>query len=176
MIEVASASPARVAECAAIPIAFEVAAVLSARANPDGSFVLTEHAVDHPYVKDYDSVDERPQEWAARFYTSQWALLLARVDGRAVGAATVAVARPGLEMLEGRTDLAVLWGIRVAPAFQGRGIGRVLFEAAEEWASAQGCRELKVETQNVNVAACRFYSALGCQLRSVREGAYPQCP
>jgi hypothetical protein len=41
---------------------------------------------------------------------------------------------------------------------------------------AQGCRELKVETQNVNVAACRFYAALGCELRFAREEAYPECP
>ena len=38
------------------------------------------------------------------------------------------------------------------------------------------CRELKVETQNINVRACRFYARLGCELRVVRAGAYPQFP
>jgi GNAT superfamily N-acetyltransferase len=72
--------------------------------------------------------------------------------------------------------LAVLWDIRVAPAFRGRGVGRALFEAVETWVGARGCAELKVETQNINVAACRFYAALGCQLRTVRTDAYPLCP
>jgi ribosomal protein S18 acetylase RimI-like enzyme len=79
-------------------------------------------------------------------------------------------------MLEDRSDLAVLWDIRVAPAFRGRGVGRALFEAAETRALTRGCRELKVETQNINVPACRFYAALGCQLRVVRDNVYPQCP
>ena len=72
--------------------------------------------------------------------------------------------------------MALLWDIRVAPALRGRGIGRSLFAAAEAVAVAHGCQELKVETQNVNVAACRFYAAMGCELRVVRENAYPECP
>jgi GNAT superfamily N-acetyltransferase len=39
---------------------------------------------------------------------------------------------------------------------RGLGIGAALFRAAERWAVARGARWLKVETQNVNVAACRF--------------------
>jgi GNAT superfamily N-acetyltransferase len=88
----------------------------------------------------------------------------------------VAVGTAALDLLEGRSDLAVLWDIRVMPAVRGHGFGRGLFEAAEAWARARGCRELKVETQNVNVPACRFYAALGCELRLVQEDAYPQCP
>jgi GNAT superfamily N-acetyltransferase len=79
-------------------------------------------------------------------------------------------------MFEGRGDLALLWDIRVAPGHRGRGVGRALFEATEAWALTRGCRELKVETQNINTPACRFYAALGCQLRVVRENAYPECP
>ena len=175
-IEMAGVSSQLIADYAAIPIAFDVRSVLSAKESSSGSFLLTEYAVDDPYVKDYDAGSERPREWATRFDTSQWALFLARVEGRGVGGATVAFRTSGLDMLEGRTDLAVLWDIRVVPPFRGRGVGRGLFDAAEAWAIAQGCRELKVETQNVNVAACRFYAALGCQLRIVREEAYPPCP
>ena len=79
-------------------------------------------------------------------------------------------------MLEGRDDLAVLWDIRVAPPFRRTGVGRHLFDAVETWARPQGCRELKIETQDVNVAACRFYAAMGCELRVVRPGAYPEHP
>jgi GNAT superfamily N-acetyltransferase len=58
-------------------------------------------------------------------------------------------------MLEGRRDLAVLWDIRVSPDFRGQGLGSGLLRAAEAWAISKGCLELKVETQNTNVRACR---------------------
>lgn len=161
---------------AAIPIAFTVTASLSAQRRGDGSFDLSEHAVHPHYIKDYDAVGARPRDWPAQFDTSQWLMLLAHHDGAIAGGATVAFGGSGLDMLEGRGDLAVLWDIRVGPPFQGRGVGRALFEAAEAWARTRGCIELKVETQNINVPACRFYRALGCQLRIVRTNAYPECP
>ena len=175
-IETAGVSGALLEEYASIPIVFEVRSLFAATETADRSFVLTEHAVGSPYIKDYDAATEGPRDWSARFDTSQWALFLARVDGRGVGGATVALRTPGLDMGESRTDLAVLWDIRVLPPFRGQGIGRRLFGAATAWAMAQGCRELKVETQNINVAACRFYAAMGCRLRSVQEEAYDQLP
>ena len=35
---------------------------------------------------------------------------------------------------------------------------------------------LKVETQHVNVAACRFYGRRGCTLGAVHRDAYPSLP
>jgi GNAT superfamily N-acetyltransferase len=175
-IETAGVASQLLVEYAAVPIAFEVTSVLSAQLHMDRPFVLTERRLDSPYNKDYDVVGHRPLDWAARFDTSPWGLFLARAEGQVLGGATVALGTTGLDMLEGRSDLAVLWDIRVAPAFRGRGVGRALFEAAEAWTFRRGCREFKVETQNVNVPACRFYAALGCQLRVVREDAYPECP
>jgi len=55
----------------------------------------------------------------------------------------------------------VLWDIRVSAAERGTGIGSALFRAAEDWARARGCGWLKIETQNVNAAACRFYQKMG---------------
>lgn len=148
---------------------------LSAQPGSDGSFVLAEHWVHPHYTKDYDAISERPHDWAVRFDTSQWLMLVSHIEGAVAGGATVAHGGSGLDMLEGRSDLAVLWDIRVTPLFRGRGVGRALFTKAEAWAGARGCVELKVETQNINVAACRFYAALGCQLRTVRTEAYPLC-
>lgn len=175
-IETAAIPSPLLAEYAAVPIAFEVRSVLSAETGIGGSFTLTEHRLDRPYVKDYDAIGDGPLDWAARFDTSPWVQFLARAEGRGVGGATVAFGTRGLDMLEDRSDLAVLWDIRVAPDFRGRGVGRALFDAAGTWMLTRGCRELKVETQNINVPACRFYASLGCQLRVVREHAYPQCP
>jgi GNAT superfamily N-acetyltransferase len=175
-IETARVPSPLLVEYAAIPIAFEVTSVLSARDVADQRFVLTESYFESPYVKNYDALGDGPLQWARRFDTSQWALLLARAEGRSLGGATVAFGSSQLDMLEGRSDLAVLWDIRVAPDARRQGVGRALFEAAERWALTRGCRELKVETQNVNVPACRFYAALECQLRVVRAEAYPPCP
>lgn len=72
------------------------------------------------------------------------------------GRATIAFNTPGLRLLEGRRDLSVLWDIRVAPDARGKGIGSALFERVEVWAKANGCCQLKVETQNINVRACDF--------------------
>jgi GNAT superfamily N-acetyltransferase len=57
-----------------------------------------------------------------------------------------------------------------------RGIGSVLFRAAGDWAGARGCRWLKIETQNINLPACRFYQKMGCTLGAIDRFAYPGQP
>jgi GNAT superfamily N-acetyltransferase len=79
-------------------------------------------------------------------------------------------------MLENRSDLAVLWDLRVQPEQRRKGIGRRLFQQAAEWARVQGCTQLKIETQNVNVPACRFYARQGCHLGAVLRYGYSGCP
>jgi GNAT superfamily N-acetyltransferase len=176
-IEASGVPSSSLIEYARIPIVFEVNAVLDVDERPDGSgFVLAERRVQMSYLKDYDALAETPVEWARRFDTSKWALMIARIDDQCVGGVTVAYDTSGLDMLEGRSDLAVLWDIRVAPARRRHGIGASLFEAAEAWAVTRGCRHLKVETQNINLAACRFYERQGCVLRAARPGVHPECP
>jgi hypothetical protein len=41
---------------------------------------------------------------------------------------------------------------------------------------ARECRQLKVETQNINVPACRFYARQGCVLGVIDRFAYPTLP
>jgi ribosomal protein S18 acetylase RimI-like enzyme len=82
----------------------------------------------------------------------------------------------GLDMLEGRTDMTVLWDIRVDPDLRRSGLGCSLFLAAEAWARSRGCRRLKLETQNINVPACRFYAGQGFVLGSIRRFAYAEFP
>ena len=178
-IEVSEEPFAALEDYASVPIAFEVGSVLDVADAGDGrgGFVLTERTLAVPYVKDYDaSGAESPLRWPERFDVSNWGLFAARAEGRRVGGAAVAFDTAGVEMLEGRRDLAVLWDIRVAPEARGRGVGRALFRAAEMWARARGCLRLKIETQNVNVAACRFYARQGCVLTTIDRNAYPELP
>jgi GNAT superfamily N-acetyltransferase len=168
----------RLAEHGCIPIAFEVRSVLDLAVEDSGlgGFLLRERALASPYVKDYDSLGESPGDWPQRFDTTSWALHSAWIDGRRAGGIVVAVRTEGLDMLERRADLAAIWDIRVAPDLRGRGLGSRLFGAAEAWARTQGCTQLKVETQNVNVPACRFYARRGCTLGGIHRFAYPLLP
>lgn len=170
---------AALAEHGRIPIAFRVDRVLDveARAPGLGGFDFRELPLDVPYMKDYDAAaDGGPARWAERFDVSKWGLVAARIEGARAGGVVIAWDTPGVDMLRGRRDLAVLWDLRVAPRFRRRGVGAALFRAAEAWAAARGCRRLEVETQDVNVPACRFYAREGCVLASVTPHAYPDLP
>jgi len=177
-ITVAEAPIAAIDTLLSVPIAFMVDRVYDVAGRDDsGGFVLTERWIDSPYVKDYDALSgEGPGQWSRRFDLSNWGLLQARANGVLLGGAVIAFDTPDVTMLEGRTDLAVLWDIRVLSQCRRQGIGSALFAAAETWASSRRCRQLKVETQNINVPACSFYARHGCVLGAAHRCAYPELP
>ena len=166
-------------EYAAVPIAFVVDRILQVTVADGGlgGLSLTETAVTDPYVKDYDALEgAAPTLWPERFDTSTWGLICGRRDGSMVAGAMIAFNSPGVRMLGGRDDIAVLWDIRVLPGERKAGVGSALFHAAADWAVNRGCRWLKIETQNVNAAACRFYQKMGCTLGAIDRFAYPELP
>jgi GNAT superfamily N-acetyltransferase len=172
------------AQYAAVPISFKVESVLrvDALANGLGGLALVEEQVALPYVKDYDGYDgcdggdSGPLQWPQQFDVHNWGLFLALDSGQPVGGAAVATDTPDVNMLERRQDLAVLWDIRVHPDMRGRGIGSRLFRHAVDWARQKGCKQFKVETQNINVPACRFYAKQGCELGAIHRYGYASCP
>ena len=175
-IEINAAPIASVAELRMVPITFTVDRVCDVEASAEG-YLLRERAVETPYVKDYDGIpEERPDQWARHFDISNWGYIRAQSNPHLVGGAVVAFNTAGVTMLEGRRDLGVLWDIRVSPDVRGQGVGSGLLRAAEAWAISRGCRVLKVETQNVNLPACRFYQSQGFTLRTVNRSAYPAFP
>jgi len=178
-IEISEEPTTSLGDYARVSIAFEVKDVLDLEVPESGfgGLVLSERRLEVGYVKDYDAIDGGgPAHWAKRFDLSKWGLLAARVAGRRVGGAVVALDTAAIYMLEGRSDLAVLWDIRVSAEARGKGIGSELFRAAEAWAAARGCQLLKIETQNINVPACRFYARHGCVLGAIHRFAYPELP
>ena len=52
------------------------------------------------------------------------------------------------------------------------GAGRMLIDRAEVWARSRGLPGIMLETQNVNVAACRFYAGCGFELGGVDQRLY----
>jgi GNAT superfamily N-acetyltransferase len=164
------------AEHGTISIAFVVDRVLDVTLVDGGlgGLRLVERTVEVPWTKDYDAIEgEGPTRWATRWDVSGWGLVAAHEGDSRVGGAVIAFDTPKVDMLRGRRDLAVLWDLRVAIDLRSRGIGALLFGAAEGWARARGCQRLEVETQNINVAACRFYQRMGCGLARVDRFAYP---
>ena len=129
------------------------------------------------FLKDYDQDENaRPTSWSRQFDIQNWGCIRARVKDRIIGGAVLAYRTPGLNMLEGRQDMAILWDIRVAEAERGQGVGTALFLAAEQWAREKNCKTLKIETQDVNPSACFFYQGRGCELHGLNRGVYKNYP
>lgn len=173
-VEIVATSAAQLPRYAAVTAAFEVSAVLDV-AHARRQFTLTERQLATPWVKDYDAIHANaPRNWTDRFRLEEWGLFAAQFGGNWIGGVAVA---PDATLAPhfGLGD-AVLWDLRVAPSHRGRGIGRALFAAAEQWARSRARSAIVAETQNVNVAACRLYERCGCTLEHVHWRAYADFP
>jgi ribosomal protein S18 acetylase RimI-like enzyme len=170
---------ARLSEYARVPIAFEVREAFDDRAVAAllAGTPAVATAVPAPYVKDYDSYpDNRPTDWARQFDVSRWTILAAFSRAGRIGGAVVVREAPELDLLQDCPGCALLWDLRVAPEARRQGVGAALLRAAEAEAVHRGARALRVETQQVNVPACRFYGCHGYRLERAVRGAYRELP
>jgi len=137
-----------------------------------GGFTLVETPVE-PYVKDFCTGDDGSVTgWEKRFDIFNWAFFMAFDGNRPVGAATVVSRTKEINGCEGRDDLAVLWDIRVEDTYQRQGVGQMLFDLAVKWSREQNLSQMKIECQNNNVPAVKFYHKQGAVLSTVDEYAY----
>ncbi len=161
-----------------VPVSFQVESVFRVEINGNGlsGIGLCEEKVIRPYVKDYDALSgEGPMRWLKRFGMSNWGIFVAFKEEKHVGGAIVA---PGAYVGDLDKRFAQVFNIRVHPEARRRGIGTRLILQAADWARQYGCKYLKIETQNINVPACRFYAKLGCKLGNIDVHAYasqPEC-
>jgi ribosomal protein S18 acetylase RimI-like enzyme len=173
IMHIQTISPAKLDVYAAIPMTVEVKSIF--RVEPVhaglGGLQFFEEGVT-PYIKDYDGYGETPRDWPQQFDVSNWGFFLANKGEQITGGAAVAFNTNGVNMLEGRSDLSVLWDIRVHPDFRSMGIGKALFWYAAEWSRQHGCRQMKIETQSVNIPACRFYASQGAVLGGINCYGY----
>lgn len=65
-----------------------------------------------------------------------------------------------------------IWEFHVRPDFQGQGIGRRLMDHLAEMGRTAGLRTMRVETQNTNVPAVRFYRRAGFRLEGIDVSFY----
>ena len=172
-------SSSRLVEYAQLSIGFTVAeifdeAALTALRDDAAARAV---AVSTFYWKDYDSYPGgHPTEWPHRFDLSRWTILAAYDGARRVGGAIVIAGDPQIDLLRDCPDCAIVWDLRVAPDARRQGVGSALLEAVERRARERGARSLRVETQDVNVPACRLYHRHGFHLERIAPGAYPELP
>jgi GNAT superfamily N-acetyltransferase len=164
---------------AKISIAYDVSEVIRLDPSPaltEGSELRTQ-SVALPFRKDYDAIPGNdPLSWPARFDPSRLILLAAFIDGVRVGGAAVLTETSLMDHGDSPADVATLLDLRVDPAFRGRRVASVLLSEAERVAWGRGARLLEVETQDINVPACRLYARRGFRLCAVNRDAYPSLP
>lgn len=127
-------------------------------------------------TKDFDTKNDNPSHLIEKFGVSHWKVISAFDGSQRVGGCILAYDTQGIHMLEGKKDLGLLWDIRVAPDYRGQGIGRQLFEACKALAQDLSCRRLKIESQNNNPKACKFYADQGAHLSSINKHIYKDYP
>jgi GNAT superfamily N-acetyltransferase len=99
----------------------------------------------------------------------RYALIDGRSDGRLIVALDINATVVGwihvqaLSMLEA-DQRAEIWGLVVADTVRGAGVGRLLVEAAEEWALKRGLDMMGVRSNILRVEAHAFYEHLGYEV------------
>lgn len=135
-----------------------------------GGILLKEVKVDE-YIKDL-GVYEKPLEWEEQFNISNWGFFIAYDNDKPIGGAALVYNTEGVNLLRNRKDIVVLWDIRIAPEYKARGIGSEIFSHIIDWSKDRNCKQIKIETQNNNVPACKFYAKQGAKLAQIDEYAY----
>ena len=126
--------------------------------------------------KDYDSKYDNPSLLIDKFNLSNWCIVSAFDRERRIGGAIIVYDTDGINMLEGKDDLSVIWDIRIDKEYRGKGIGSKIIDRCVEWAKSKECTRVKIETQNNNVGACEFYVSQGAKLSNFNRYYYKEHP
>lgn len=113
-----------------------------------------------PYTKTYNAIgDEEREEWADK----EIAFFVAMLDATPIGRLSVTPNWNGYGMLD---------HFGVDKAHRSGGTGQALLADARAWAQDTGLPGLALETQNNNLAACRFYERQGFELGGIDHFFY----
>lgn len=171
-INIKEVTKRQLVEYAQIPMLLEVTSKyeLNEINHGLGGIIFNEIKVEG-YMKDL-SLYEKPLEWEKEFDLSNWGFFIAYDNDVPIGGATLVYNTKEINLLSNRSDLSVLWDIRVAPEYKSMNIGTKLFNHAIEWSIKHNCKQMKIETQNDNVPACKFYEKQGARLGEINKYAY----
>jgi ribosomal protein S18 acetylase RimI-like enzyme len=121
----------------------------------DGQWMWTEEMFPTPYEKRYP--DEQ-LDYSHYINSPDRCVFLAYLDRQCVGQ---------IRLKRNWNRYGLIEDISVAKDYRNRGIGKQLLASAIEWAKAGGMPGLMLETQDINLVACRFYEKCGFQLGGV---------
>ncbi len=106
------------------------------------------------------------EHWAATVAQANATTFLAADADRVVGFITVSVVEEVHSLLQ-PMRFGRIGSIGVTSDHRGRGVGRVLVAAAQEWAETRGCVEVRLTVGAFNKRAARLYEELGYEVRSM---------
>jgi len=95
-------------------------------------------------------------------------VLVAEADGVVVGYVKIGPVTP----LPSNAHVLQIQGLGVDPGHQGRGVGRVLLQAAADEARARGARKLSLRVLGRNTTARRLYERSGFVVEGVLTGEF----
>jgi GNAT superfamily N-acetyltransferase len=155
-----------------IPMVVHVKSILKLEKVDNGlGGILLKEVTFQEHTKDLGKY-EKATEYAKEFDITNWTFFMAFDDDLPIGAATIASRTENVNILDGRDDMTVLWDIRVDDRYKKQGVGTELLTKAVQWCKEKGFKQMKIECQNNNVPACRFYHKQGAVLGKLDEYAY----
>lgn len=125
-----------------------------------GVWSYAEEIFSEPYEKIYPAGEN---DWHAYIGSADKAIYLAYIDGKCAGQ---------IVLRRDWNRYAFIEDIAVAAFARRQGVGTALMERAKEWAAQGGMQGLALETQDNNLAACRFYAKCGFAIGGVNTMLY----
>jgi len=126
----------------------------------NGIFYYTVEEIFPAYVKTYEEDDI---DYSIYINNPDKVVFLAYVDGIPAGQ---------IVLRRNWNSFAYIEDIRVGCNFRRKGTGIKLINKAEEWARNGGMQGIMLETQDVNVPACKLYEKTGFILGGVDKKLY----
>ncbi len=165
-------------EYGSVPISFRVTSEYKiSMLNQGLGGVHIEEVPVKPYWVDYDAERGRgPERWLDRWDIRNWSVISAFHKDERIGGAVVAFDTPGVHMLDGRSDVAALWDIRIRPDHRKGGLGTAIFQECITLARTKKSRFFKIETHSYNIPACKFYAKQGALLGNIEKMVYEENP
>lgn len=142
---------------------FEVIGRLVLRYAED-AWSYTEDLLDEPYDKAYPDDDV---DYTDYIDNSDMVMYLYVDDGQCMGRIRVRKNWNGYALVE---------DIEVNRCTRGKGIGRQLIRQAVEWAKQKKLGGIMLETQDINLLACRFYAQCGMEIGGIDHFLYSNSP
>jgi len=126
----------------------------------DGVWSFSECVYDESYEKSYPNDDE---DWGDYIDNPNKIVFFCYDDDDCVGQVRIRKNWNGYAYIE---DIAV------SKSHRKKGVGRMLIQKTVEWAKTKKLYGIMLETQDVNLLACRFYDKLGFKIGAVDTMLY----